>query len=97
MKLTWEQTKVGYVAKINGIAVAQASEAFFNTYYSITMLLPFDGVERKFATLQDAQAFIVADLLHTINLLIRWLAIFGICFGLSVQHSFAPLLSIGVV
>jgi len=71
MKLTWEQTKVGYVAKINGIAVAQASEAFFNTYYSITMLLPFDGSEHKFATLEDAQKFIVADVLHTINLLLH--------------------------
>ena len=71
MKLTWEQTKVGYVAKINGIAVAQASEAFFNTYYSITMLLPFDGAEHKFATLEDAQKFIVADVLRTVNLLLH--------------------------
>ena len=66
-----EQTKVGHVAKINGIAVAQASEAFFNTYYSITMLLPFDGAEHKFATLEDAQKFIVADVLHTVNLLLH--------------------------
>ena len=71
MQLTWEKTRTGHVARVNGIIVAQASEAFFNTYYSITMLLPFDGAEHKFATLEDAQAFIVADLLHTINLLIR--------------------------
>lgn len=71
MQLTWEKTKTGHVARVNGIIVAQASEATFGSHYTLTMLLPFDGVERKFATLQDAQAFIVADLLHTINLLIK--------------------------
>lgn len=71
MKLIWEQTKTGHVAKINGIAVAQASEPFFGTYYVLIMLLPFDGSERKFATLDDAQKFIVADVLHTVNLLLH--------------------------
>ena len=71
MVLKWEATNTGHTAKINGIPVAQASEAFFGTYYTVVMLLPYDGSERKFATLEDAQAFICTDVLRTVNLLLQ--------------------------
>lgn len=71
MEFKWIKTNTGHTGTVNGVPVAQASEAFFNTYYTIVMLLPFDGAERKFATLEDAQKFICKDVLTTINLLLR--------------------------
>lgn len=71
MQLTWEKTKTGHVARVNGLPVAQATKDDFDWHYVLIMLLPYDGVKRTFSTLEDCQAFIVTDLLHTINLLIK--------------------------
>lgn len=71
MTLTWSKTNTGQTALINGIPVAQARQAEFFGSVVVTMLLPYDGSERKFLTLDDAQKFIVADVLHTINILLQ--------------------------
>lgn len=69
MQVDWQQGKTGMVAVINGIPVAQAAVSEFGAWFTVTLLLPYTGEQRRFNTLHDAGVYIAVQVETIIKIL----------------------------